>query len=128
MTLSTQFWVNFSGSTSAQYPTDGAGGVTTTQASSAFASGNKWAGKAARLVGVEINDRPAGAGTVAIKDHAGTATYKTIGTGTAALYSDESNYTRCGLGGIVIPVGGISIVASDTGIGGTAYFEIEVIP
>lgn len=128
MTVSTHFWMEFSGVAAAAYPTDGAGGTTGTIGSSAFAAGNKWAGKAARAIGIEINGRDAAAATIAVKDHAGTATYKTVAAGTAALFSRESNYIPFGHGGIVIPVGGISIVPSDTDLSGTLYFELEVIP
>lgn len=122
------FWMNVIGVTAAQYPTDGAGGITATQGSSAFATSGKWAGKTARVVGYEIYSRDAAVQTVLIKDHAATATYKTIGVGTTALFSNESEYTQCGLGGIIIPIGGLAVTPSDADVGITVYFDLETIP
>lgn len=122
------FWMNVTGVSAAQYPTDGAGGITATQGSSAFATGGKWAGKTARVVGYEIYSRDASAATVLIKDHAATATYKTIGVGTTALFSSESAYKQLGLGGIIIPVGGLAVTPSNANVGITIYFDLETIP
>lgn len=122
------FWMNITGVSAAQYPTDGAGGITATQGSSAFATSGKWAGKTARVVGYEIYARDSSAATVLIKDHAATATYKTIGVGTSTLSSNESDYKQLGLGGIVIPVGGLAVTPSHANVGITVYFDLETTP
>lgn len=122
------FWMNITGVSAAQYPVDGAGAITATQASSAFAAGNKWAGKTARVVGYEIYSRDSSAATVLIKDHAATATYKTVGVGTTTLFSTESDYKQVGQGGIIIPFGGLAVTPSHASVGITVYFDLETIP
>ena len=119
-------WTNIGGSTSAQYPTDLIGGVTTTAASSAFLAPQKLAGKVCRLLGYSLGASDGSAiTTIAIKDHAATATYYTItvpaaGAGAGRVHT----FPRP----INIPIGGLQSVCSDTDITATLFFEVGEAP
>lgn len=114
-------WANIGGSTSAQYPSDLIGGVTTTIGSAAFAG--RLAAHTYRLRRVNLGVHSATAQTILVKDHAGTATYLTIYVGPVAG-SQETTLEY----DIKIPIGGISTVCSDTAITATIEFEAEKQP
>lgn len=111
-------WANIGGSTSAQYPTDLHGGVTTTAGSANFIVGPGMIGKQVLLVGLILSGRDSAAtSTIAIKDHAATATYLTLTV--AGGVTPHSQYVPCN---IKIPVGGIQSVCSDTDVAATLLF------
>lgn len=112
-------WANIGGSTSAQYPTDFRGAVTTTIGSAGFVTG-PFAGASILLVGIILSGRDATANTtIAVKDHAATATYFT-----ATVAGGVTSHSYFLPVGIVIPVGGISTVCSDTDVTATLIFDV----
>lgn len=111
-------------STSAQYPTNAAGGATTTAA-------NAWKGPAGLVAGqykavlrsVVITKRNTAAGTIIIADHAGTTlTTIVVGAATAETIPDAA-HIEFGPAGIQIPGDGIRATASDTNIIATIIFD-----
>ncbi len=111
-------------SASAQYPTNAAGGATTTAASA-------WKGPAGLVVGqykavlrsVVITARAATEQTITIADHAGTTllTFR-VGAATAVPIPD-AGYIEFGPSGIQIPGDGIRATASSTGVIATIIFD-----
>lgn len=111
-------------STSAQYPTNAAGGATTTASSA-------WKGPAGLVVGqykavlrsVVITKRDTAAGTIIIADHAGTTlTTITVGAATPETIPDAA-CIEFGPSGIQIPGDGIRAKTDSTNIIATIIFD-----
>lgn len=111
-------------STSPHYPTNAAGGATTTAASA-------WKGPAGLVVGqykavlrsVVITARNTSAGTIIIADHAGTTlTTITVGAATANTIPDAA-FIQFGPSGIQIPGDGIRATSSNSAIIATIIFD-----